>query len=278
MNTAEELFDEARENDPEEQKREAQKVLAGNQPLMEQPTDPWLTLPRGLRVGDRWDTQAMVRELTGVDEENLNRYRKDRALLLDAVLAFGVESIGPNRLTDQTFDQRTSLLRQLLIGEREQLFLAVARATFGNEKELTYVCTTCGEDNDITISLEDHIVLPTMEDPHQETYTFTTTGGEVISYRPVTGTDQFDINARSKGLSDAEQNTLLFSEIIDTVDGRPVVDKRAVVRNLGMRDRAKFLKEILERQVSPKMDFNTECSMCEASTELPLTLELVFRP
>lgn len=272
------LFDLAQQNDPNEQQREAQKAIAGAQPLMEEPGNPWITLPRGLQDGDRWDTQAVVRELTGVDEEVLAKYRKDSVLLIDAVTALGVESIGATNISEKSFDDRTDILRRLLIGEREQLFLAVATATFGDEKNVEYGCPVCEATSDVTISLTNDIERKTLKDAQDDVRKHTTTKGEVIEYRLVTGADQFDLYSRATGLTSAEQNTLLLTEVIVRVDGKPVVDVRNFVRNLGMKDRAVLIDKLIKAQPSPNMILNTECPSCGSPVTLPLTWELVFRP
>jgi hypothetical protein len=262
----------------QQKESEAQSALVGEQPVAKEPENPWVKLPRGRKVGDRWDTDVVVRELTGADEEALAKYRKNDTLLIDAVVAYAVESIGAEHLGDLPFDKRAAILRELLIGEREQLFIEASRATFGDEKELSYVCPRCQAENDITFSLSKDLPCRKVDDIQRDTYSYTTNKGSLVEYRPLIGDDQVAVANLGKGLSNAEQNSFLLAEIVLSVDGKPVVNKKAFVRNMGMSDRDKLLKEIIEQQPSPDLMLSTECPACENEVKLPLTLELVFRP
>jgi hypothetical protein len=195
--------------DPKEEVSETQAkaALVGAQPVATEPADPWVKLPRGRKVGDRWETDVVVRELTGADEEALSRYRKNDLLLMDAVVAYAVESIGSEHLSGLSFDKRAAITRELLIGEREQLFIEASRTTFGDEKDLSYVCSNCNSDNDITFSLSKDITYRKMDDPQREVYTYVTSKGKRIEYRMLTGEDQMAL-VNISTLSGAEQNSL----------------------------------------------------------------------
>ena len=113
---------------PEEKLASAKQVIAGPVPLIEDPPSPLVTLPRGLFKGD-WHTEALVRELTGEDEEALARV-KDLVEFYDHVLARGVEQIGAVDFRFLPMGDRQGLLQSLLVGERAMLLMGIIRKLF----------------------------------------------------------------------------------------------------------------------------------------------------
>lgn len=260
----------------EQNLRDAKQLVAGATPLMEAPPDSRVVLARGLYVDGVWETDVYVRELTGKDEENLARF-KEASVFLDAVIVYGVDRIGSIVLSDKDFDNRQGLLRELLTGEREQLFMAICRVTFGDIKQLKYTCGTCDEESEVDISITNNVKIPTMENPQQTLFNYTNSRGENIEYQLMTGQVQYEVHMR-KGLSTAEQNTVLLSKLITHVDNQIVVDPLVYARSLSMRDRSKLVQNLIDAQPTPDTDLKIECSNCEATIDLRLTWELLFRP
>ncbi|WP_410960051.1 hypothetical protein, partial [Salmonella sp. SAL4434] len=65
--------------------------------------------------------------MTGVDEEALSKIR-DQVDFYDAVLNQGTVRIGDIDLAPLSTGEKQSYLQQLLIGERDQVFLAIVQA------------------------------------------------------------------------------------------------------------------------------------------------------
>ena len=74
--------------------------------------------------------------------------------------------------------ERQGYLRQLLIGERDQIFLAVIKATFGEEKVIGFRCMTCTEEQEMTLLLSEDFKPKEVEDVTNEIFTFTTSKGQ----------------------------------------------------------------------------------------------------
>ena len=76
-----------------------------------------------------------MRELTGVDEEAMARV-KDITEIYDTVLGLGTTRIGEVDLASLPLPERQGLLQQLLLGERDMLFIGIVRMTYGDHKTM----------------------------------------------------------------------------------------------------------------------------------------------
>lgn len=265
------------EDAPKEvQLQDAQKVIAGSVPLMPEAPDTVVYLPRGLYIGGKWETVVQVRELTGGDEESLARFKNPEDFF-SAVVSYGTERIGDQDLTELKFAERQALLADLLIGEREILFLNIARVTYGDEKIITHQCPACGVSMDTSVILSEDIKCREMEDPHVVSRTMTTSKGHVLTYRLATGADQKVVLSK-KGASTAEQNTLMISECVYQVDGKPVVDPLSMARGLSMGDRMRLLDKLVSTQPNPDLNLTTNCVSCSSEMVVPLSWGDIFRP
>lgn len=260
----------------EQELREAQETLRGSVPLIPDAADAIIHLPRGLLVGSKWETEAELRELTGADEEALARF-KESADFFNGVIVYGTNRIGSLDLTQMSFAERQSTLAGLLIGEREQLFLHIARVTYGDEKDVLHNCPSCGVEVETSLLISEDIICPVMENPYSLTHTLTTKSGAVLTYRLATGADQMSVSSR-KGASVAEQNTLMISECVTQIDGKPVVDPMAMARNLSMGDRRRLLEKLVDSQPSPKLELDIPCVSCGFEMIMPLSWGDIFRP
>lgn len=254
----------------------AKDVVRGSVPLISEAPDVMVRLPRGLYNGTEWENDVEIRELTGADEEALARF-KDAADFFNGVVVYGTTRIGSQDLTQLGFAERQSILAGLLIGEREQLFLHIARVTYGDTKDLEHSCPSCQADLETTLLISEDIKAPEMENPYTLTYTMTTAGGAVLTYRLATGADQMAVFSK-KGASLPEQNTLMISQCVTQIDGKPVVDPMAMARNLSMGDRRRLLEHLVDDQPSPKLELSIPCVSCGFEMIVPLSWGDIFRP
>ena len=100
-------------------------------------------------------------------------------------------------------------------------------------------------------------------------FTFTTSKGDELQYRLVTGDDQREAYAR-KGATTAEQNTILLSRCITKCNGGLIPDPLHYVRNLGIKDRQEILTALVDHQPSIDLRLTTNCVAC--GLEVPLAL------
>jgi hypothetical protein len=262
-------------SDKESDLKAAEDVVRGDVPRITEGPDLLVRLPRGLYVNNTWEGEAEVRELTGNDEEALARF-KEAPEIFNAVVVYGTSRIGSTDLLGKSYAERDALLGKLLLGEREQLFLNVARVTYGDTREFEEKCPQCETDLDTTLIISEDIKIREMETPFQVQRSYTTTKGRKVTYRLVTGNDQKLLLSR-RGATAAEHNTILLSECIMQVDGQPVVDPEAFAKGLSMGDRRDLLTEMVEEQPSPTLSIEIPCPSCGFVLTLGLGWEHFFR-
>lgn len=263
------------EMDKAEQLRRAKVELAGPLPLIAEAPDCSVTLPRGLYAKGGYKRVAHVRELTGADEETLAKV-KDNLDFFDTVIALGTESIDDVDLSSLPTAERQGQLRTLLIGERDQLFVAVVKATFGNTRKIGFRCTVCNEDQEVELILSEDFKPKEVEDVDATLFTFTTSKGHELQYRLVTGDDQQEAFSR-KGATVAEQNTIILSKVITKANGGLIPDPLAYVRSMSMRDRQELLAVLVSKQPTIDLTLKTKCAACSSDQTLGLDWGDLFR-
>jgi hypothetical protein len=188
------------------------------------------------------------------------------AQYLNSMLAYGVKSLGPYDLEKMGVQERMSHIDGLLVGEKELLFLHVLRVTYGDTRTVGIRCPQCQAMNDVSFSLTEDVPVRGMDDPLRPTYEFHTRHGERIEYRLVTGADQAE-TGRKVGITAAEENTMLLSRVITTMNGKPLVDPVDFARNLGAMDRRKLLEELVTKQPGPYFEeVKLPCATCGAES------------
>lgn len=260
----------------EQELQDAQKVISGDVPIIGTAPSTIIELPRGRYNNGKWETEVELRELTGSDEEALARFNES-VDFFDGVLVYGTARIGSKQLTDLSFPERQSILAELLIGEREQLFLHISRITYGDAKDMAHTCPSCGNEAETTLLLSEDIDMPTMESPYTLTYTLVTSKNDSLSYRLSVGSDQLTVLKR-KGASSAEQSTLMISQCLVELNENPVIDPMGTARGLTMGDRRRILDSLIEKQPSPNMNLTLPCANCGLEMRLPLSWGDIFRP
>jgi hypothetical protein len=207
-------------------------------------------------------------ELTGSDEEYIARMMggSNPTLYLNAVLTYGTEVLGPHELSGLTVPERMALIDSLLVGEKELLFLNILRVTYGDQRTVPVKCPTCDAINDVSFSIKEDVPIRTMDDPFAMDYEFTCRNGDNIRYRLVNGADQA-ASAQNPRATLPEQNTVLLSRVINTVNGKPLVDPMHYSRDLGALDRRNLLDALLTKQPGPYFEeVKLPCATCGAES------------
>lgn len=251
---------------------------AAPEPSMPPAPELSVTLPRGL-----WDPRrkiflphVVVRELTGADEEIILR-AKNNLEMIDSVVSLGIERAGDLVFDTLTNAQRSQFAGTLLSGEAVMVYMKVVEATFGNKRTYDFVCVnpSCQRELEVDVLLDQD--FPVVVPPNTEyntSYTFTTRGGAVLTYRMLTSADETEMLQKQIN-NNGEMNSYLMTKALLEVNGKPVLDARNVVRELGMKDRVAFMEVISSRQ--PRVDLNTtvEC-VCGHSNSFTLGLPQLF--
>ena len=241
--------------DPARANQAVQALMADAAPQMPTipaPADDQLDLPGGVITSDgRVLRTAVVRELTGADEEALARAQVSGsfARMMTTMLTCGTVRVGELYPT-------TELLEGLLTGDRDALFLAIRIATYGPELDTSGQCPHCGGTFEITIRL-DELPIRSLRDPVADrSFTVPLRRGGTALVRLPTGADVTRAWEDS-GLTDAERNTLLLAACVISITGTdgaetPVAGQTAEVRELGLADRRTILTELGRAEPGPQ--------------------------
>lgn len=243
-------------------------MMKGEGPLIDDPTNPIVTLFRGYFDGVRFHADARVKELTGGDEEAIARMvgASSTTQYMNAVLAYGVSQLGSTDLEVMTAAERVGIIDTLLVGEKEMLFLAILRVTYGDQREVTVQCMSCQAKNEVFFSISDDIPTKPLDDPQKSEYEYTMRNGDTITYRLVTGADQAEASRRPN-ISAPEESTIILSRVLLTRNGTDVVDTTKFVRGLGAGDRRGWLQELTGKQPGPYFEeVKLPCATCGAES------------
>lgn len=256
--------------------RAAKEAIAGPVPLIGETPSTTVMLPRGLFQRGNWQREAEVRELTGTDEEALAK-TPDQLAFFGAVIAHGVIRIGEVDFSSVPVAERKFYLGELLIGEREQLFMKVVQASFGDQKVIPFTCTQCSTEQEFTLILSQDFKPVEVADIDHTTMQYLTRKGDTLDVRSAVGADQEEALGK-KGATTAEQNTILLSRVITKRNGELIPDPSGYVRAMGMKDRLTLLEKLVARQPSISLEMKTNCVSCGNEQRIMLSWGDLFRP
>lgn len=243
----------------------------GSAPEIGELSDDEVRLSAGYIKDGTLYTSAVVRELNGEDEEALARARSNSVNMVrfTRTLLNAVESIGDLKFTPE-------MGRELLLGDREDLILGIRRATFG--KDITFedfLCPGCGEKLNITVDLST-IESKKLDDPEKREYEVPLRKGVALVRIPTVADS--DAVLEQPLLNEAEQNTLLLSRCVISINGQKVNGSKDAVKRLGSSDRQAIIKFLAEIQPGPLYDeVKSKHEGCETEFPLYLTVDDLFR-
>ena len=217
-------------------------------------------LMRGVLRDNQWLQESVIRELNGEDEEAIASLTSKNELVysdyMTALLKRAVVSIGNVQMADDP-----TMVDDLLIGDRDLLFIGAMKATYGRFREMEVACGNCNATNFVTLNLE--------EDFKFEKPTFDCTkpleielrNNSIVKLRYPTGSDSSYVAKNAK--NNAEQNTLMLARCAEWGDDKPA-DVQKWAKALGVSDRNKLVRALTTNPPGPKMEeVKTQCAKCE---------------
>lgn len=206
-----------------------------------------------------WETTALVRELTGEDEEALAGldikliYPEYMSFLLKrAVVSIGAINVAAN----------PDVIDHLIVGDRDSLFIGIVNATYGTTREYQMTCRSCNESNEITVNTGTFKNRDVKHDP-KELLKAQLKDGSTISLRIPTGADS--IYASKKAKTAPEQNTLLIEKCVvwEQSDVRAPANPLLWAKQLSMADRTTLISVLTANQPGPEIEeVNAHCAYC----------------
>jgi len=232
-------------------------ALAEEVPEIKPAPDTVVELIRGVfnTELDSWDTTAVVRELNGFDEEALASLDNKNLVYseyMSTLLKRAVVSIG-----SVSIEENPSVIDNLIVGDRDLLFLGIIIATYGSTREYQVICNSCQASNDIVVPITDF----ERKNEHIDVYkplVGTLANGKTVSFRLPTGADSQYVAKKAKNT--AEQNTLMLARCVSSED---VKNAENWAKSLGIKDRANLVKILLDSQPGPQIgEVNAQCATC----------------
>lgn len=270
---------------PEKTNAAIQALLTDSDvPLIDLPADDLVTLPGGLVKDGKVTKTAEVKELTGEDEEklakasqSLNPFRPNPFHFIDRLLRCGVVRIG-----DYSESQTDQLLKELLVGDREQLILGIRKATYGNELDIDdWTCPRCGNIESLSMELSD-IPVTDLSNPAEEVmFDVTLRKGSVARVRLANGADNAALYEKDD-LTQAQRETILLSRCVIRITTPQGIEQNvmafpSLVLSMSVPDRHKILKELQSRQPGPKYDkVKYNCDACNEEVDIAVSIGHLF--
>lgn len=213
---------------------------------------------------------ARVRELNGEDEEALASFDPDKniAAYITQLVLRGTQSVG-------THPMNIDLARNLLMGDRDALVLAVRKVTFGQEIPFQIRCVDCDSLSDVYFDIDEDFRVKTLDNPMERMLSVELRNGKKAKVVLPNGLVHERVTA-SKG-SGAEINTLMLSMCVRGIDDDEEISP-AKIKALSMADRKTLLNFVLEKQPGPDLyDLKAPCHRCGRQYPVVISLGMLFR-
>lgn len=197
---------------------------------MSEPKSPMgiFELPCGFLAPDgELITEVSVKEITGVEEEILNAKNLSGGKKMTQVLGNCIVQLG--QMVDKPILLRVA--RELTIGDRSFLMLAIRRVTLGDQFPFEDQCKACNVKSLFEVDLG-QLETKKMPDPKKRVFDEKLPGsGATARFHVMTGKDE-------ESMSKVDARDALSAAILvrlDSINGQPVTME--IVKALSMRDR-----------------------------------------
>jgi len=234
-------------------------AVADDAPSMGLPLRSKIKLLRGLYVAEtgEWHDTAVVRELNGSDEEYMATLGSEDKLsfteFMTGFLDRALVSVGSLR--------NPGLSNKLILPDRNVVFLAITRATYGAEKEVVVSCNKCGTEQAVIIELDNDFPVLGYDRNLREPISVTLSKGEVKMRIP-NGEDTIYATNNSDD-NPALLNTLIYARCV--VSTASFQDSVEWAKDLPVPDRRKLDSAISEATegLGPQLKVvETRCDSC----------------
>ena len=228
-------------------------------PTIDSPDTSFTRLPVGVLSGTKTVRDFEVRELTGLAEERLSRIDRiaEPGRWFQTLLECGVVAVGGVEATPDR-------LKELVIGDREYLAMAIRAATYGDEVDLGQAeCPRCGEVYPLTVSLSE---VPIREFDGERVFEVPLKNGGKVHVALPDGNAQMALFEKGD-MTDAERKSVMLAESVQMIEHKngmmeAVAGFPSLIKNLGISDRNQIIAELSKRQPGPRYDEITRAHEC----------------
>lgn len=201
-------------------------------------------------------TEVQVREITGVEEDMLAAKNIPGGKKITQLLGNCLERLGP--MTDKPILVRCA--RDLLIGDRVFLMLAIRRVTLGDDFPFEKECPKCDHKSLYTVDLGS-LETQKMGDPKKRVYEGALPNGKSVRWHCMTGKEEETLS--KVGTTDALSASILVR--VDSINGGPV--SMQAIKALSMRDREWLRERFDESEGGVDTTLQLTCPECGAEFE-----------
>lgn len=239
----------------------ANEVIQDPAPRMSPAPVTAVSLMRGIKGENGWETEATIRELNGEDEEAIASLTNKENLVysdyMSALLKRAVVSIG-----DVMVKENPSVVDNLIIGDRDLLFVGAMKATYGRYRELECSCGNCGSTNFVTLNLDEDFKFERPDKDFTQPIEVVLRNSTKVKINYPTGGDSAYVAKKSKTV--AEQNTMMIARCIEWDEEASLEEKEHWAKNLGVSDRNKLVRALTSNPPGPQMEeVKTQCAKCQ---------------
>ena len=178
-------------------------------------------------------------------------------------------------------------LDNLLIGDKNAIFVAARRLAYGDKYPAKITCPKCEKENTIEVDLSLLKSKPFDFAKHTRganLFSFTLPiAKKTITYKLLTHKDEQAIDAELKGLarvskggSSPEMTTRLKYMIVAVNNSEDRAEVKEFVNNMAARDSVAFRKHMRENTPDIDMTFDFKCAHCEHEERMALPLGVDF--
>jgi hypothetical protein len=220
-----------------------------------------VSLMRGVAGFEDWETEAVIKELTGEDEDAIASLTNKEGLVysdyMSALLKRAVVSIG-----NITIKDNPNTIDDLIIGDRDLLFVGAMKATYGRFREMEVSCGNCSASNFVTLNLDEDFKFERPDKDFTKSLQVEMRDGSIVKVNYPTGGDSAYVAKKSKTI--AEQNTLMIARCTKWDTDASMEEKEHWAKNLGVSDRNKLVRALTSNPPGPKMEeVKTQCAKCQ---------------
>ncbi len=257
------------------------KAVKSPLPDPELPPDDRVELPGGFVHKGKLIRHAIVRELTGEDEETLARaIRNPNPFHFYGTLL----RCGTARLGELSPEESQQVLPDLLMGDCDEIILGIRAATYGDDVEvLGWTCPACARKIDkLEFSLTEDVKRVKLKDTADASFDMKLRKGASAKARLASLTTMMAVHEMPDLLT-PQRDDILLSKAVDTytdAQGQSHIIALApsVVRKMSPPDRRKVLAELSKRQPGPRYNEITfKHDECGEEVTLALGITDLFR-
>jgi len=191
-----------------------------------------------------------------------------------------------DKLMESVIINKAIKLEDILIPDKNAIFIAIRRLAYGDDYPVTITCPQCATQNRVKINLSDLSYKTFDFDKHpkgQNNFSFTLPSGITVTYKLLSQIDEQSIDAELAQLKKISKDntgelTTRLKYLFTSVDGNTdrATIRRFVEDKLTAKDSLALRKHIKDHNPDVDMTFTFKCSECDLERRLDMPIGASF--